>query len=259
MSCVAGCGKPENHALYRRRHSVGGRMPQSQIRPKGRLRFAPSLRIEESLSLAAFVMSLGITLINVYYAMRGSEIAVDPPTQLILYRDGIGEASVLIAAFRVDMINTSDGYGDVLKGASLSMDGGQARFDYQGTLKTVFANNATERAPACELGARCLQLPGLYVVERSDEILDMPSGAARGPSLSVPLVSWNCVGGHCDRFETFGKSLRALPVKGLSATIRLRFHSDGERVLHCKTGPLNLSYLQKVGWISLPCGSDKDS
>ena len=33
-------------------------------------------------------MSLSITLINVYYSFRGSEIAVDPPAQLILYRDG---------------------------------------------------------------------------------------------------------------------------------------------------------------------------
>ena len=39
--------------------------------------------------LLFIVMSLGITLINVYYSMRGSEIAVDPPAQLILYRDGV--------------------------------------------------------------------------------------------------------------------------------------------------------------------------
>lgn len=230
-------------------------MAASQQRPKGRFRFVPTMRLEESLSLAAFVMSLSITLINVYYAFRGSEIAVDPPAQLILYRDGSGDASVLTAAVRVDMINVADGYGDVLKTASLSLDGGRSSFEYQGTLKTVFASG-DQKAADCELGLRCIQLPGLYVIERTDEILDMPSGAARAFALSFPLVSWNCEGkakSGCARFNSFPKSVAALSAQGLPATIDLRFHSDGDRRLRCRTGPLDRSYLQKVGWVSLPC------
>lgn len=230
-------------------------MPQSQSRPRGRFRFAPSLRLEESLSLAAFLMSLTITLINVYYAMRGSELSVDPPVQLILYRDGAGDASVLTAAARFDMINVSDGYGDVLKQAVISFDGGHSDFDYQGTVRTVLAGNAAETGAGCELGLRCLQLPGLYVVERSDEILETPAGAARAFNLSFPLVSWNCAGDGqaCRRFGTFAQSASALPARGLAATVRLRFHSDGERRLKCTTDAPNLDYLQKVGWISLAC------
>lgn len=228
-------------------------MAASQTGPKGRFRFAPTLKLQDSLSLAAFVMSLSITLINVYYAMRGAEIAVDPPAQLILYRDGSGDASVLTAAVRIDMINVADGYGDVLKTASLSLDGGRSGFDYEGTVRTVFAG-ADQKTPDCELGLRCLQLPGLYVIERTDEILDMPSGAARAFALAFPITSWNCEGGEsCGRYASFPKSVAALPAKGLSATIHLRFHSDGDRKLSCKTGALNLDYLQKVGWISVPC------
>lgn len=230
-------------------------MAKIQSRPRGRLRFAPSLRLEESLSLAAFVMSLGITLINVYYSMRGSEIAVDAPAQLILYRDGEGDASVLTAAVRLDLINVSDGYGDVLKSAVLSLDGGGAGFEYQGTVKTVLTSEADTAVPECQLGLRCIPLPGLYVVERSDEILDMPSGAARAFQLSFPLVSWNCTaqGKGCGRFATFDQSIQALPSQRLSAKLDLRFHSDGNRRLRCTTGPLNLEYLRKVGWISVPC------
>lgn len=200
-------------------------------------------------------MSLSITLLNVYYSMRGSEIAVDPPGQLILYRDGAGDASVLTAAIRFDMINVSDGYGDVLKGASLSFDGSDVAFEHLGTLKTVFTSAADKGLPDCELGMRCVQLPGLYVVERTDEILETPAGAARAFQLSFPLVTWNCGGDSkgCSRFGAFGTSLRALPAAGLDATVRLRFHSDGERRLRCSTGRLNLDYLQKVGWISVPC------
>lgn len=200
-------------------------------------------------------MSLSITLINVYYSMRGSEIAVDPPAQLILYRDGAGEASVLTAAARLEMINTSDGYGDVLKDATISLDGRGTGFDFQGTVRTVLASNAAQATPDCELGLRCLTLPGLFVVERSDEILEMPAGAARAFNLSFPLVQWNCAGkeSRCGRFDSFAKSVAALPAGGLSATVRLRFHSDGQRTLRCATGALNLDYLQKVGWISVPC------
>jgi hypothetical protein len=230
-------------------------MAQAQLKARGRFRFAPSLRLEESLSLAAFLMSLSITLINVYYSMRGSEIAVDPPVQLILYRDGDGDASVLTAAVRIDMINVADGYGDVLKNAELLLRPGGGAFGYESTVRTVFGG-AGMTAPDCELGLRCIQLPGLYVIERRDEILDMPSGAARSFGLAFPLVSGNCKGsGVCSRFGSFRQGVASLPGKGLSATIRLKFHGDGERRLECRTEPLDRSYLQKVGWVSLPCVS----
>ncbi len=222
---------------------------------RSRLRFAPTLQLEQSLSLAAFVMSLGITLINVYYAMRGSEIAVDQPRQLILYRDGTGAASVLTAAMRIDAINVADGYGDVLKDATLSFDGGATSFEYQGTIKTVFAGNSTAASPPCELGFRCLTLPGLFIVERSDEILDLPSGAARGFQLSFPAVQWNCQGRPqaCGRADSFAKAIGMLGGKDLTARVTLRFHSDGRRTLTCRMAPPDVAYLAKVGWISVAC------
>lgn len=234
-------------------------MAQKSSQSVGKFRFKPTLQLEASLSLAAFLMSLSITLINIYYALRGAEIAVDPPAQLILYRDGTGDASVLTAAIRVDMINVADGYGDVLKTASTSFQSNRTTFEYEGTLKTVFTGG-DQKIPDCELGLRCLQLPGLYVIERTDEILDIPSGAARAFNLSFPLISWNCGGAggkDCTRFGSFSESVAALPSKGLSLTVRLKFHNDGDRKLTCETGPLSREYLQKVGWISLPCGSSR--
>lgn len=224
---------------------------------RGRLRFAPTLQLEQSLSLAAFVMSLGITLINVYYAMRGSEIAVDQPRQIILYRDGDGAASVLTAAVRVDAINVADGYGDVLKDASLSFDSGRASFDYQGTIKTVFVGESKAASPPCELGLRCLTLPGLFVVERSDEILDVPSGAARAYQLTFPAVQWNCRGAdpRCSAFGSFADSARLLDGRDLSVRVKLRFHSDGARTLECRAARFDAAYLAKVGWVSIPCQS----
>lgn len=225
---------------------------------RGRLRFAPTLQLEQSLSLAAFVMSLGITLLNIYYSVRGSEIAVDQPRQIILYRDGEGAASVLAAAVRIDAINVADGYGDVLKDARLSFDGGASDFDFQGTIKTAFVGASKAASVPCELGMRCLALPGLFVIERSDEILDLPSGAARAFQLSFPAVQWNCRGAApaCASMGSFGDALRRIGGRDLTARVRLRFHSDGERILTCRMARPDVAYLAKVGWVSVPC---KDS
>lgn len=233
-----------------------------QDKPKRpRMRFAPTLQLEQSLSLAAFVMSLGITLINIYYAMRGSEIAVDQPRQIILYRDGEGSSSVLTAAVRVDAINVADGYGDVLKDASLTFDADRASFEYQGTIKTVFVGESKAASPPCELGLRCLSLPGLIVVERSDEILDVPNGAARAYQLSFPAVQWNCRGaeGQCIKFGTFAESARLLNGRDLAVRIKLHFHSDGARTLNCHSARFDAAYLAKVGWVSVPCQSSPRS
>lgn len=236
-------------------------MPDLQKPRRARLRFAPTLQMEQSLSLAAFIMSLGITLINVYYSMRGSEIAVDQPRQVILYRDGEGAASVLTAAVRIDAMNVADGYGDVLKDASLSFDAGRTNFDYQGTVKTVFVGESKAASPPCEIGLRCLNLPGLLLIERSDEILDVPSGAARGYQLTFPAVQWNCRGGDqgCARFGTFDDSSRLLNGRDLVIRVRLRFHSDGTRMLECRSARFDSAYLAKVGWASVPCRSAERS
>lgn len=230
-------------------------MTETKQSKRARLRFAPTLQLEQSLSLAAFVMSLGITLINVYYSMRGAEIAVDPPRQIILYRDGNGAASVLAAAVRIDAINIADGHGDVLKQASVSFDGGRSSFEYQGTIKTVFVGDTNTNSSPCEIGLRCLTLPGLFVVERSDEILDLPSGAARAFQLSFPTVKWNCQGEPkaCARAGGFGETLAAIAGRDLTARIELRFHSDGTRTLNCRLLQPDMAYLAKVGWISVPC------
>ena len=60
-------------------------------------------------------------------------------------------------------------------------------------------------------------------------------------------------GPQCGRFDSFDKSVAALPAAGIDVTLRLRFHSDGARRLRCRTGALSLGYLRKVGWISVPC------
>lgn len=234
------------------------RLPQGPTR-WSRLRFAPSLRLEQSLSLAAFIMSLTIALINAFYALRGSVIAVSAPQQVVLYRDGEGEASVLVLAMRSDLVNLSDGYGDVLKSAELVVGSAGLRLKSAGVLETAFTGGSTARGRECELGARCTALPGLLVVERTDSIIDMPGAEARALTLAFPLVSWNCsgTGGACKQLSSFENGLQSLGSKGLTLKLELKFHGDGERTVRCTTGQLNRGYLRQIGWVSLACAERK--
>ena len=196
-------------------------------------------------------MSLAITLIKSIMQMRARKSRYDPPAPVDPYRDGEGDASVLTAAVRFDMINVRR-LCDVLKQAVISFDKGRSDFDYQGSVRTVLAGNAAAVGTDCELGMRCLQLPGLYVVERSDEILETPAGAARAFNLSFPLVSWNCAGDDaaCKRFgiSPVGGALPA----GLRRC-RLRFTAMASGG-YAADGRADLDYMRKVGGSASPAG-----
>ena len=224
--------------------------------PKRRgLRFAPTLQLEQTLSLAAFMMSLAITLINAWYAMRGAEVAVDAPEQLILYRDGVGDNSVLTIAARVDLINVASGYGDVLQRATLALEDGSATLKQQATVRPVFLSESSLPPEDCEVGTRCMRLPGLLLVERSDEILEIPSGAARAYTLAFPAVTWNCSGPKpaCARLGSFAGSLAVLQGRAFEAKLTLIFHQDGRRTLTCRSTTPDIAYLAKVGWTAITC------
>ena len=208
-----------------------------------------------SLSLSAFIMSLAITLINAFYAVQGAEMVVRAPKQVLLYRDGEGADSVLAVTVRTDLINAAGGYGDVLLEAELKPAPGAPAFDYQGLVNPVFTSAAEQKAASCELGARCVGLPGLLIVERSDQVIDMPGGAARAINLSFPIADWNCTtqSSACARFGSFDKAVDAIGRGPLDIRIILHFHADGDREILCRGGRINAEYLRKVGWISLSC------
>lgn len=224
---------------------------------RGFRRFLPStptLRLEQSLSLAAFVMSLGIALINAYYGLRGADIVASAPEQLIFYRDGEGADSVLTVAVRTELVNVASDYGDVLRSATLRIERAGAVFDDQASLQTIFTGGATT-PPECEPSQRCLSLPGLFVTERTDEMFDIPGGGAKAVTLAFPVVAWNCAtkDKRCAAAADFQRALALIPAKGAELTLTLKFQTDGERQFRCRIGDLDRAYLAKIGWVSRPC------
>jgi hypothetical protein len=215
-----------------------------------------------TLGAAGFFLAVTLAMINAFYAMRGSVVVVQPPEQVILYRDGEGDKAVLTFAIRLAMINAADAqHGDVLMDARLSPIAGGPVFRYAGTMKPVFTDTAD--ADKCDVGARCVVLPGLLAIEQTDEIIDIPGGTVRGTYLYYPVAEWNCVAGKgkptstCPQFADFDTATTTLGQKPLSLRIDVGLFQDGERQVTCTAPAINGAYLKEKGWTTMSCETAK--
>jgi hypothetical protein len=86
------------------------------------------------------------------------------------------------------MINSASGHSDVILDAALAPRLGGASFRYQGEITPLFTGDATAAAKGCALSSRCVALPNLLLVERSDQLVDLPGGSARARSLAFPIA-----------------------------------------------------------------------
>jgi len=208
-----------------------------------------------TLSLSAFIMSLTITLLNAFYGLRGAEIVVEPPEQVLLYRDGEGENAVLTFAVRLPMINTAASYGDLMLEATLQPGAGAPKFKYQALVHPVFTDRSAEALGKCDLESRCIARPGLFIAEQADEIIDIPAGQARSRYFAFTLAEWNCQGPKpdCAGFQNFPASAARIGSRPLDIEITLRFNGDGTRRILCRGGAIDLRYLNQVGWVNLSC------
>jgi hypothetical protein len=218
---------------------------ESEITVESKLEKKASLRSKITLSLAAFIMSMTITIINAYSSLRGSDIVVD----------GNGINSVLSFATRFDMINASADHGDVLLEASLRVGTKGPVFAHSAAVKPVFTGRSKEAAGNCALDMRCIALTGLLIVEQPDAMIDLGGGAARTISLAFPAAAWNCKGPaeQCARYGSFEKAITAIGAQPLDLNFIINFNSDGHRRIICRGKTPNADYLGKFGWISLAC------
>lgn len=208
-----------------------------------------------TLALSAFIMSLAVTLISAYYALQGPEILVRPPEQVLLYRDGEGAQSILGFDIRLDMINGASDYGDVMLDAELVPSGSGASFGFQSVVRPLFTGASAKPADDCEVGSRCIGLPGLRLIEEPDTLVDLPGGSAKAMHLSFPAAQWNCKGPAqaCARYATFDEAAAAIAARPVDFRITLKFNRDGDRHIRCSGGKVDLAYLRKLGWVTLAC------
>ncbi|MBA4048751.1 MAG: hypothetical protein C0476_09450 [Sphingomonas sp.] len=208
-----------------------------------------------TIGAAGFFLAVMLAAINAIAALRGSTIVVQPPEQVLLYRDGEGENAVLTMAVRLAMINAANAeQGDVLMEASMTPVVGGPSFKFTGIVKPVFTNDP-QAASKCDIGARCIALPGLLAIEQGDEIIDVPGGSVRSPYLTYPITDWNCEGDAkaCAKFANFDGAVAALGGQPSGITVAVRYFSDGKRRINCAGRAIDQTYIRKTGWMTVRC------
>lgn len=210
-------------------------------------------------SAAALLLSVTLALISAVEAIRGSEIVTPPPERVLIFRDATAGGTVMWLAVKQSFINVAGNeHGDLLRRAELRLaapDGRQTSFAYNSLLEPVMVDDPKAALDRCELTARCLALDGLLIVDRSDRLVDLAGGAARGEYLGFALSGSECRGrdGGCAAFADAASVLKALAGRPLMLELDLRFQKDGRRRLRCRTHALDAGYVEKVGWTSLAC------
>lgn len=229
--------------------------PPATPEERERIREAWYRRI--TIGAAGFFLAVMLAAINAFAALRGSVIVVQPPEQVILFRDGEGDKAVLTMAMRLAMINAADSqHGDVVMGATIAPVAGGPTFKFSSTVNPVFTNDPNA-ASKCDIGARCITLPGLLAIEQSDEIIDIPGGAVRAPYLAYPVTDWNCEGDDksCAQFRTFDQAIQRIAKGPSRFTVSVDYFSDGKRQITCGGRTADLAYLRKTGWMTISCDS----
>ena len=208
-----------------------------------------------TIGAAGFFLAVMLAVINAFYSLRGPVIVVQPPEQIVLYRDGDGDAAVLTMAMRIAMINATDSqHGDVLMDASIQPIKGGPAFEYASTVQPVFTSDP-KASTDCEIGTRCVALNGFLAIERIDEIIDIPGAAVRAPYLAYPIASWNCKGPvkQCDAFADFDSAVEMIAKGPSHFTVKITYYSDGDREMTCKGRAIDAAYIRSRGWMSMSC------
>jgi len=221
----------------------------------------------EIVAIAAFVLSLTVSVISAWYAIRGSEVVLLAPDRVIIYRDEINGDAAARVAVPMSLINTASAdHGDVVVQVDGSFPadtkGGLASFEFGSTVQPVFTEFADKAAQGCEIGARCIALPRLLIVDRDARLIDVPGGAARSQYVAFTLSQWNCTGAKaiCDRFSSFEQVAEQISGRELDITLTIQLYSDGKKQARCKTRrAIDREYLVQTGWLSLTCQSLKVS
>lgn len=208
-----------------------------------------------TIGAAGFFLAVMLAFINAFYSLRGPVIVVQPPEQIVLYRDGDGEEAVLTLAMRLAMINATDSqHGDVLMDASISPVKNGPAFAFASTVLPVFTSDP-KAGEDCEIGTRCISHNGLLAIERGDEIIDIPGAAVKAPYLAYPIASWNCEGDakQCEAFADFDSAVDLIAKGPSHFTVKVRYYSDGERNVTCQGRAVDAAYIRSRGWMTISC------
>lgn len=204
---------------------------------------------ETKVALCALILSLLVLGASSYRALKGPEVTVVAPDQVLLYRSG----AVLNLAVRLPLINSASDYNDLVTSLEIQPGPNQPKFPVTELASPVFNDNATLEGQKdhCEPVVRCQRFKGMAISQKSDTFVTVPAGGAQTHYYSFELF---CMGAMaCSRYSNFEVTSEALRDNRPFLTIGLQLHGDGQRTIHCEVEPIDVDDLLIRGWQTREC------
>ena len=202
-----------------------------------------------SVGAAAFLLSLTLALLSLAETLRGPEIEVAPPKQVLLYRSG----GTLNLALHLPMINKAAGYNDMIVGLKIQPSPGEPVFTAGEIATPVFNDKAVpdKAAKHCISPYRCQSLRKMAISQREDEMIVIPGGGAHAFYYSAELYCADSPG--CGAYKNLAAAMQRVSSTGLDVTMRVAFYRDGERTIKCRAEPVAPDDFWAYGWLYLNC------
>lgn len=202
---------------------------------------------ETKVAIAAFVLSAGIIGKGVITEMKGPEVDVVPPEQVLLYKSG----GVLNLAIQLPMINNASDYNDLVTDVRLQLEGVEPVFRLTELASPVFNDDDVKaQKDHCEPSLRCQKFNKMAISQRAETFVTVPAGGAQTSYYSFELY---CEESACTGFGDFGQAIQSLKGKELSLTVSLDLRRDGRRRITCRTAKIDVQYLTDNGWLTREC------
>lgn len=180
--------------------------------------------------------------------MHGAKIEISQPRQLLLYRDGNGDNSVLWLAFDTTILNRSR-FPDTTRSIVLRLGGmpggGETVFRAESLLQPIFSTSDDDPVE-CPTMTRCIRKKQMTIGEERADGINVSAGNARSLYIGFPLTSDNCMSDQstCSRFWDFDNAAHVLGTSpNLSFTLELSMADDGLKSVTC-----TLAEATKRGW-----------
>jgi hypothetical protein len=212
------------------------------------------------ISLVSLLLSAVAAGAAVYAYARNSNVEVQEPHMLYLYRDGPAGKGILKAALNVTMINTADAkYGDALMDARVRLGASPRQWTEEATASVSIAAAAPVVPPACPAGTRCVANGGFLAEERDFMPISLAGGGIETVTLVFPVTATRCHGdaAQCAKVGSFDVEVARQVTKRMSVTLDLQFLQDGSKTVVCELEGIDLQYLLTRGFVSRTCKPER--
>lgn len=196
----------------------------------------------ETWTAAAAWVAAGLTALvagpDLWDRIHGAKIEVSPPRQVLLYRDGTDENSIIWVALDTTILNRSrfpDTTDTLVLRISGAPPGEEAVFRAESIIQPIFSTSEDDVVDCPEM-VRCIRKKQMTIGEERAAGINISGGTALSLYIGFPLSMGNCISDikSCESYANFDSASGILePHPDLRFTVELSMAEDGRKYVTC--------------------------